>query len=114
MGRTASYAVPLLVVAAVFVGDAIRERSAGRAFSASLVLNLTVTLGYVLRVVTGGRGMRDIQALELLQLNGFVTAVFALAWRAVLRRREWGWSRPAAPLVGEPLSTVPRPSAYLK
>ena len=47
--------VPLLLTIVGLVGFAVRERSAGYAFSAGLVLELAVTLGYALAISTAGR-----------------------------------------------------------
>ncbi|MDB5304350.1 MAG: hypothetical protein JWM97_1899, partial [Phycisphaerales bacterium] len=52
IGPSLSYAIPLLVVAMVLVGNAIRERSPGHAFAASLVLCFTATLAYLLSLTT--------------------------------------------------------------
>ncbi len=55
LGTNVSYLVPLALVVLAMVGHAIRESSAGYAFSAGLVAELAVTLGYALSVVLDGR-----------------------------------------------------------
>ena len=49
LGPQVSYLVPLLLVIAALVGHAIRERAAGYAFAAGLVLQMAVALEYILR-----------------------------------------------------------------
>lgn len=80
MGDSISYVIPLAVLILVLVGYAIREWSAGYAFSAGLVLNLTVTLGYALSILPARFGL--FQSVRLLQLNGLAAGLFALAWLA--------------------------------
>lgn len=82
MGDSISYVVPLALVCLSLVGHAIRERSSAFAFSAGLVLNLTVTLGYLLAVVTGGGEIRSVEWIRLLQLNAIAASGFALLWLA--------------------------------
>lgn len=54
VGANVSYLVPLLVVIVGMVGFALRETSAGYAFSAGLIVEMTVVLGYFLALITGG------------------------------------------------------------
>lgn len=82
IGNAASYVVPLLLVAVVFVGFAIRERSVRWAFAACGVLNLTTTLGYALAVATAGRSLDAEHLIRLVQLNVITLTGFALAWQA--------------------------------
>jgi len=86
IGNAASFVVPLAVVCLALVGHAVRERSAGFAFSAGLVLNLTVTLGYLLFLVTANRVMGDDEWVRLIQFNAIAAAGFAIAW---LNLRGW-------------------------
>ena len=55
LGPSVSYLVPLAMVMLAMVGHALRESSAGYAFSAGLVAELAVTLGYSLSVVLAPR-----------------------------------------------------------
>lgn len=90
MGDSISYVIPLVAVIGVLVGHAMRERSAAMAFAAGLVLNLAVTLGYLLHVVTSAGGSIDtVTLVRLVQLNVIATASFAIAWVVV---RIW-WLR---------------------
>ena len=58
LGPLWSGLVPLALVILGLVGFALRERSAGYAFSAGLVLELAVTLGYTLARVDGEDALR--------------------------------------------------------
>jgi hypothetical protein len=82
IGNSVSYTIPLLVVAFVFVGNAVRERSAAWAAAASLVCNLTVTLGYLLSVTTSQQPLNSEHVIRLLQWNAIALAGFAGAWQA--------------------------------
>src|SRR5437764_877752 len=53
IGDSISYLVPLALLIAILIGHAIRERSSPFAFAAAILLNITVTLGYMLYLVTG-------------------------------------------------------------
>jgi hypothetical protein len=100
IGWVASNIVPLLLVSAALVGHALRERSAGYAFSAGLVLNAAVVGGYALGVVTSGGTLGSAEVVLMLQLGTLVAAVWALA---ALGSRPWvaAWREdPNAPLAG--------------
>ena len=89
-----NFAGPLVMVALLFVGYAVRLRSAGYALAGGLTINLAVSLGYVLpfwlaRTHLGGRGL-----IELIQWNTVACAGYALAWLAGRR-----WLEPPAPPV---------------
>jgi hypothetical protein len=88
IGNSVSYVVPLMLVAIVFIGHAMRERSAGWAFAASGICNLTITLSYALAVATSHQTFDGLHLVRLVQLNVITAAVFGLAWltlRAMLR-----------------------------
>jgi len=87
IGPNVSYAVPLLLVTAALVGHAVRERSAGYAFSAGLVLELIVALAYPLSVVTGpkARPFDTAELVTLIQLLTIAAAAWAMAWLIVRR-----------------------------
>ena len=82
LGPLWSGLVPLLLVIAGLVGFAVRERSAGYAFSAGLVLELAVTLGYALATMTGlmTRPPTVVFWVTLLQLATITAAAWAIAW----------------------------------
>ncbi|MBI4602789.1 MAG: hypothetical protein HY721_12600 [Planctomycetes bacterium] len=88
MGPLASNAVPLLALSAGLAGHALRERSASFALAGGLVLNVAVTLGFLLRVLLAGRPLGSVELVRLLQVNGVASGLFALGWLAVVHR--WG------------------------
>ena len=85
LGPNVSYVVPLLLVMLGLVGYAVRERSAGYAFSAGLVAELTVTLGYALYVTTTGDKFSVAELVTLIQLATITAAAWAGGWLAVRR-----------------------------
>jgi len=87
IGPEASYLVPLLLVTAGLVGFALREASAGFAFSAGLVAEMIVTLGYALGVVNDPKRTFAIpEFVTLVQLATITAAVWAVGWLAARRR----------------------------
>jgi hypothetical protein len=75
-----SYGAPLVLVALVMVGYALRERRPEFSFYAGLLFNATVTLAFLLAVV-GARGAMDrVVVVRLAQLNAITFAVYALPW----------------------------------
>jgi hypothetical protein len=87
LGNSISYLVPLLTMILVFIAYAWRERSSPFAFAAALLLNITVTLGYMLHLVTGHHPIGPIQWIHLIQFNAIASATFALAWLAAIRAK---------------------------
>ena len=78
---------PLLIVALVMVGYALRERLPEYGFYGGFLINLTVTLAFLLAVVSG-KGLMDRTVLvRLAQLNAIAFAVYALPWLS--SRRLW-------------------------
>ncbi|MEE9602905.1 MAG: hypothetical protein V3V75_06345, partial [Thermoguttaceae bacterium] len=88
IGPSYSYLVPLLLVLLGMVVYALRESSAGYAFSAGLVALLITALGYALSVVTGpeARPFDIPELIMLLQLCTTTAAVWAIGW---LAGRRW-------------------------
>lgn len=82
IGSSVSYLVPLIVVTVVFLLNAVLERSAGWAVSASAACNLAVTLAYTLPLATRNAPAGADDAIRLIQLNAITLAVFALFWLA--------------------------------
>ena len=87
--NTVSYALPLIVIALVFVGYAIRERLPRFNSYAALLFNTTVTLAYLLSVVSANGSLDAAVLVRTIQLNAVTLAVHALLW-TVLRRRWLG------------------------
>lgn len=80
MGNTLSSCVPLVVVALVLIGYALRERSALYAFAAGLCFNLTLTIAHLLAVASASGSMNRVVLTEVIQLNAIVSAVYAILW----------------------------------
>ncbi|MFI5378795.1 MAG: hypothetical protein ACHRHE_05835 [Tepidisphaerales bacterium] len=85
LGNAANYLIPLAVAVAVLLAHAMRDRSAGTALVAALVLNLAISLGYALHVTTSGRHFTDNDLLRLLHFNFIATGMFGLLWPLILR-----------------------------
>lgn len=86
VGPVVSYLMPLVLIAMVWVGHALRERSAGYAFAAGWVLQLAVVLGYPMTITLGGGSFGTFETFALLQAATTLAAVWALGWMAVRRR----------------------------
>ena len=90
-GNAGSYVPPVLLLSLTLLGYAIRERSSGFALAAALVLNVAVTMGYLMADVAGRLNFDTELWVRLAQLNAAVAAAYAIAWLGVLA----GWSRRA-------------------
>jgi hypothetical protein len=86
LGSSVSYLVPLAIVILCMVGHAVRESSSGYAFSAGLVAELAVTLGYSLSVVLAPRPFGIAELVTLLQLATITAAAWMLIWLTARRR----------------------------
>ncbi len=82
IGNAGSYVPPLLVFAATLVGFAIRERSSGFAFSATVMMNLAATSGFLMLTAQRGQGLSAELAVRLCQLNVIMASLGGLAWIA--------------------------------
>ncbi len=80
LGPTWSYLVPLALVIGALVGYALRERSSGYAFSAGLVLEMAVVLGYALHATLAKRPFDAAFFATLIQLFAVTAAVWAIVW----------------------------------
>ncbi|HEX5832655.1 MAG TPA: hypothetical protein VFY34_02315, partial [Pyrinomonadaceae bacterium] len=81
------YGGPLIIVALVMIGYAVRERIPEYAISGGFLINLTVTLAFMLAVVSGQGLMDRVVLVRLAQLNAITFAVYALPWLST--RRFW-------------------------
>lgn len=81
-----SYGVPLVLVAFVMIGYALRERIPEFSFFGGLLFNATVTLAFLLAVVAAKGSMDRIVLVRLAQLNAITFAVYALPWLSTRRR----------------------------
>ena len=87
IGPTWNYLVPLALVMVAMVGHAMRERSSGYAFSAGLVLELAVTLGYALHVSLSKQAIDPATFYaSLIQWATIAAGVWAIVW---LLARRW-------------------------
>lgn len=85
MGLAASYATPMVLCAATLVGYAVRERSAGFAFAAGLLFNVSATAAYLLLAARGGLKLDATLWIKLAQLNAVVSAAYGLCWMAAAK-----------------------------
>ncbi|HEX5890668.1 MAG TPA: hypothetical protein VFY61_18285 [Pyrinomonadaceae bacterium] len=81
------YGGPLLLVALVMIGYAVRERIPDYGVYGGFLINLTVTLAFMLAVVSGKGLMDRVVLVRLAQLNAITFAVYALPWLST--RRLW-------------------------
>lgn len=81
-----SYGAPLVLVAFVMIGYALRERRAEFAFFGGAFFNLTVTLAFLLAVVDTQGAMDRVVLIRLAQLNAIAFAAYALPWLAARQR----------------------------
>jgi hypothetical protein len=82
-----SYVIPLVVVALVLVGYAIRERIPSLNFYAGLLINFTVTLAYLLSAPGPGAPIDSVVVIRILQLNAITFAIWSLLWLGL--RKTW-------------------------
>jgi hypothetical protein len=81
-----SYGVPLVLLALVVIGHALRERMPELALYAGACFNLTVTLAFLLAVSSVHTSIDSLDIVRLLQLNAITCAVYLLPWLATRRR----------------------------
>ena len=77
---TASYAGPLLVGVAIFLGLALGQRQPAFAFGGGLLFQLAANLAFILHVTGQTAGPAGSRAAELLQWNIIAAAIYALLW----------------------------------
>jgi hypothetical protein len=80
------YGVPLVAVALVLIGYAVRERMPAFALYAGAFFNVTVTLAFLLAVVSGHGSMDREVVVRLVQLNAITLAVYLLPWLSTRKR----------------------------
>jgi hypothetical protein len=81
-----SYGAPLVIVALVMIGYAVRERLPVYAFAAGLFFNITVTMSYLLSVVAVNGSMNRVVLAQAIQLNAITAAIYALVWLSTRSR----------------------------
>ncbi len=100
LGPTLSNLVPLALVIGALVGYALRERSSGYAFSAGLVLEMAVILGYALHTTLAKQPFDATFVVTLIQLFAVTAAVWAIVWligRKQVRRMARSTGTPLSP-----------------
>lgn len=80
LGDTLSYSIPLVLAALALIAFAVRERLVTYAFSAGLLFNLTVTIVYLLSVVSAHGNMDRMVLAHVMQLNSIAAALYAIVW----------------------------------
>lgn len=89
-GDDVSYGVPLVLAALVMIGHALRERMIDFAFYGGVLFNLTVTLAFLLAIVSGNGLMDRVVLVRLAQLNAITCAVYLLSWLSTRPRWQSG------------------------
>jgi hypothetical protein len=86
LGNDVSYGGPLVLVALVLIGYALRERMPRFAFYAGTLFNATVTLAFLFAVVSANGLMDRVVLVRLGQLNAITFAAYLLPWLSTRRR----------------------------
>jgi hypothetical protein len=86
-GDSVLYGAPLVLVALVMIGYAVRERLPQFAIYGGLFINATVTISFLLAVAVGQGFMDRVALVRLGQLNAIAFAVYAYPWLST--RRLW-------------------------
>ncbi len=81
-----SYGLPLVLVAFVMIGYALRERMPEFSFFGGLLFNATVTLAFLFTIIAVKGSMDRVVCVRLAQLNAITFAVYALPWLSTRRR----------------------------
>ena len=89
LDETVSYSVPLVIAGLVLVAYALRERLVTYAFSGGLFFSATVTMAYLLSVVSVHGNMDRVVLVRVLQLNAIAAALYAILWLSAQPR----WAR---------------------
>ena len=87
LGDRFSYGIPITIAALALIVYAVRERLVTYAFFAGVLFNLTVTMAYLLSVVSVHGSMDRVVLARVVQLNAITTAVYAIVWLSW--RRQW-------------------------
>lgn len=84
------YGLPLVVTALVMIGYALRERLPHFAFYGGALFNVTVSLTFLLAVVSARGPMDRVVLVRLAQLNILTFAVYSLPWLSTRGRWQAG------------------------
>ncbi len=80
------YGVPLVMVALVLIGYALRERVPEFVLYAGACINATVTLAFLLAVGTAHSAIDSTVVVQLVQLNAITFAIYLLPWLSTRKR----------------------------
>ncbi|MCU1265245.1 MAG: hypothetical protein JWM21_1563 [Acidobacteria bacterium] len=86
LGDRISYSIPLLIAALALVAYALRERLVTYAFAAGLLFNVTLTMVYLLSVVSVQASMDRVVSAHVLYLNAIAAALYAIVWLSMRPR----------------------------
>ncbi|MDQ2855048.1 MAG: zinc-ribbon domain-containing protein, partial [Acidobacteriota bacterium] len=89
LGDSLSYSVPLVLAALTLIGYALRERLLTYGFAAGLLFNLTLTMVYLLSLVSVHASMDRVVTVHVLHLNAISAALYAIVWLSMHPR----WAR---------------------
>jgi len=78
-----SFSLPIIFLSIGFTGLSSREKNTGWALAGSFLLNLAVTLGYLIHIETSS--FTQIEMIRLIQFNVIASAIYGLVWRYLLR-----------------------------
>ena len=107
-GAVAALIGPILLISLSFTAHAARERSAGYACAAGLLVNLSVTVGYLLAISLVSARFRRAEIGSVTQLNISAASAWSLVWIIVYlniiatsicsfvwmaAHRRWAWPR---------------------
>ncbi|MBO0861039.1 MAG: hypothetical protein J2P21_21655 [Chloracidobacterium sp.] len=95
-GLIAGLAAPLLIVGVSFATHSVRERSAPYGCAAGLMVNLSVTVGYLLLAAAHSPGIGLADVYTVAQLNIIATSICSLVWIGFHRRQtatDTAWPR---------------------
>lgn len=106
LGPAGSHVPPILAIAATLVGYAVRERSAGYALAACLVVDLAATVGFLLIGAPVGPAFDAPLAARLALLNAAVGSASALAWIGAVAAWRRGRGMPLAGEDDRPLAVL--------
>jgi hypothetical protein len=105
LGWTASLVLPLLLIVLGLVGHALRERSAGYAFAAGLLVDATVLVGYALHTILHHHAFGEANGARLVQWGSISAALWGIVW---LASRRWvaAWREESDKPLARPLMAV--------
>ncbi|WP_254512142.1 hypothetical protein [Anatilimnocola floriformis] len=83
LGPTTSYAGPLLIGVAIFLGHAIGQRRPSFALGGSALFQLAANLAFILHITGKPTGPQESAVAEWLQWNAIAAAIYSLFWLVI-------------------------------